>query len=44
MRAWNKDDPVNIDDLARNDQIYALQNNRNPFVDFPELIDSISDF
>ena len=44
MRAWNKDDPVNIDDLARNDQIYALQNNRNPFVDFPELIDLISDF
>lgn len=44
LRAWNKDDPVNADDLARNEAIFKLQNNRNPFVDFPELIDSISDF
>lgn len=44
LRAWNKDDPVTADDIARNDAIEKEQGDRNPFIDFPELADSISDF
>ena len=34
---WHKQDPVSNKELARNDSIYAIQGNRNPFIDFPEL-------
>lgn len=44
LKKWNKQDPVDAEERARNDQIQKIQGNRNPFVDFPELADSISDF
>lgn len=44
LKRWNKADPVDADESARNDAIQKLQGNRNPFIDFPELADSISDF
>ena len=34
---WHNQDPVSDKELARNDSIYAIQGNRNPFIDFPEL-------
>lgn len=34
---WHRQDPVSPKELARNDAIYARQNNRNPFIDHPEL-------
>jgi hypothetical protein len=36
---WNKDDPVDEAEFIKNNRIYDIQNNRNPFVDFPNLVD-----
>ncbi|WP_143828814.1 endonuclease I family protein [Dyadobacter fermentans] len=34
---WHENNPVTLYELHRNQSIYKLQGNRNPFVDFPEL-------
>lgn len=34
---WSRQDPVSAKETARNDAAYAIQNNRNPFIDFPGL-------
>ncbi len=34
---WAADDPVDDKELDRNDVVYSIQNNRNPFIDLPEL-------
>lgn len=34
---WAAEDPVSPKEEDRNDAVYALQGNRNPFVDFPGL-------
>ncbi len=45
MRAWHAADPVDDTEKARNDEIYFnWQHNRNPFIDFPQWVDQISDF
>jgi len=41
MYEWHKLDPVSQKETDRNDAIYLLQNNRNPFIDHPEWLDSI---
>ena len=33
---WNDLDPVSPKEIERNNEIYKIQNNRNPFVDHPE--------
>lgn len=38
---WSKDDPVCEWERTRNDRAYGEQNNRNPFVDFPNLAEYI---
>lgn len=38
LKIWNEEDPVDQEELERNDRIMQLQGNRNPFVDYPELI------
>ena len=38
---WAREDPVSDKELRRNDAVYAIQNNRNPFIDNPELIEYI---
>lgn len=38
---WVEEDPVSQKEIDRNEAIFALQNNRNPFVDHPEFIDYI---
>lgn len=35
---WHTNDPVSQKEIDRNNAVYALQNNRNPFVDHPEYV------
>jgi endonuclease I len=44
LRLWNTEDPVDAEEIDRNNQVFEIQKNRNPFVDFPELADKIFDF
>lgn len=44
LRKWHEQDPVTDQDRERNDEIEALQGNRNPFIDHPELAARISDY
>lgn len=39
LRQWNRLDPVDQDELDRNNEIFRIQKTRNPFVDFADLID-----
>ena len=41
MLKWHREDPVSEKELKRNNAIYAHQHNRNPFIDFPELVEYI---
>ncbi len=38
---WCQLDPVSNKEIARNDSVYKIQGNRNPFIDHPEFIDRI---
>lgn len=38
---WHRDDPVSQKERDRNDVVYSYQNNRNPFIDMPELAEYI---
>ena len=38
---WHKQDVVSLKETTRNDVVYGIQKNRNPFIDHPELIDYI---
>ncbi|MDA0871534.1 MAG: endonuclease [Firmicutes bacterium] len=35
---WHEEDPVDDFERQRNQVIYAYQRNRNPFIDYPELV------
>lgn len=41
LMQWAKDDPVSEKEVARNEAVYQMQGNRNPFVDYPGLEDYI---
>ena len=38
---WHREDPVSDKETARNNAIYSIQHNRNPFIDYPELVEHI---
>lgn len=38
---WHHADPVSQKEIDRNEAVYRIQNNRNPFIDRPELADYI---
>lgn len=44
LRYWHKADPVDQHEIERNQKIFEVQKNRNPYVDMPELVDQIADF
>ncbi len=35
---WHQEDPVSEFELGRNNFVYNLQGNRNPFIDYPDLV------
>ena len=41
LMKWAKDDPVSQKEIDRNEKVWQLQGNRNPFVDYPGLEDYI---
>ena len=38
---WHRNDPVSQKEIDRNQAVYGIQNNRNPFIDYPELVEYI---
>lgn len=38
---WHRNDPVSQKEQLRNESVYSIQNNRNPFIDYPELAEYI---
>ncbi|MDE7120507.1 MAG: endonuclease [Muribaculaceae bacterium] len=38
---WNEEDPVSQKEIDRNNEVYKVQANRNPFIDYPELAEYI---
>ena len=38
---WNELDPVDEIETKRNEEVYKIQRNRNPFIDHPEYADAI---
>ena len=38
---WAKEDPVSEKEIKRNEAIYQIQGNRNPFIDYPELAEKV---
>jgi endonuclease I len=41
LLAWHQLDPVSSKEINRNNAIYSLQGNRNPFVDEPQYVECI---
>lgn len=41
MREWSEAVPPDVIDVKRNDDIQAVQHNRNPLVDYPQYLDRI---
>ncbi|MFE5483818.1 endonuclease I family protein [Streptomyces sp. NPDC056527] len=41
LRQWNDEDPPDAFEKSRNDKIFGIQKNRNPFVDHPEWVAEI---
>lgn len=39
--AWNEQDPVSDKERTRNDSMYVIQGNRNPYIDNPEWVNDI---
>jgi endonuclease I len=35
---WSSEDPVSAKEIARNDSVFKIQHNRNPFIDHPEYV------
>ena len=44
LKQWNHSDPVDDEEIRRNEAIFKLQGSRNPFIDYPDLADRITDF
>jgi endonuclease I len=41
LKQWSTADPVSQREIDRNNAVYVIQKNRNPFIDHPEWIDMI---
>jgi len=41
LMKWHLEEPVTEEEIRRNEAVYALQGNRNPFIDHPEYAEKI---
>ena len=41
LMEWHEQDPVGEKEIDRNNEVYGIQDNRNPFIDHPEYADNI---
>ncbi len=41
LMKWHNQDPVSEREIKRNNEVAKIQKNRNPFIDYPELVDYI---
>jgi len=41
MLKWSGQDPISQKEIDRNNAVYLIQNNRNPFIDHPEFVNEI---
>lgn len=41
LYSWHLNDPVSQKEIDRNNAVYDIQNNRNPFIDHPEWVGAI---
>lgn len=44
LRKWHAEDPVDATERERNDMVEEYQKNRNPFIDYPQLVEMIENF
>lgn len=44
LRHWNNSDPVDALERAHHEVVAKYQKVRNPFVDYPELVQKVADF
>jgi len=44
LRQWHQQDPADREETLRNEEIHKIQGNRNPYVDFPNLLQSVDQF
>ncbi len=44
LKRWNDLDPVDAEEMARNNEIEKIQGDRNPFIDFPAMPHSVRNF
>lgn len=38
---WCKADPISEKEINRNNEVYKIQGNRNPYIDYPELVEYV---
>lgn len=38
---WHRNDPISQKEIDRNEIVFSFQNNRNPFIDYPILVEHI---
>lgn len=38
---WHRQDPVSLKEIDRNQAVYGIQHNRNPFIDYPDLAEYV---
>lgn len=44
LKKWNRENPVDQEEMVRNEAIAEVQGDRNPFIDHPEMAEQIADF
>lgn len=44
LRKWSKEDPIDEEERVRNEEIFKVQKNRNPFIDIEGLEERIANF